>query len=328
MLLFLIAGACSQQHAATENEQAGDSARRTTAVQEPVWQAPDTGTIPRNEFGEAVRYGRKLIMQTSLYLGPEGIVSKNLGTKMNCSNCHLDGGTRPYAFSFFSTHARYPQYRGREGRILSLSERVNNCIERPMSGKPLKLDSREMDAIICYIKWVGQNVPVDKHVKGDQPLELTFPGRAADPARGKVIYDAACRSCHGDNGEGKMQADNVCYQYPPLWGVTSYQPGSSLHRVIKAAAFIYANMPNGKATYAAPSLTMEQAFDVAAFINDDDIHKRPTNNGTTNYPNSRDKPVDYGKGPYTDTFAEVQHKYGPFQPIIDFKKSKGLPVIF
>jgi thiosulfate dehydrogenase len=326
VLLIVIVISCNEKNSKTITETKINPL--ITDSIEVVWQAPDTNLIPNNEFGEAVRYGKQLVLNTAYYIGPEGIVSKNLGNKMNCTNCHLQAGTKPYGFNFFSTHARYPQYRAREDKILSLAERVNNCIERPHSGKPLKLDSKEMTAIICYIKWIGQNVPVDKHVKGDKPIELVYIDRPADPVKGEQIYINECKSCHGNDGEGKMKADNVCYEYPPLWGLKSYQPGSSLHRVVKAAAFIYANMPNGTASYDKPKLTMEEAFDVAAFINDDRIHKRPYNNGLNNYPNYKNKPIDYGKGPYIDSFPELQHKFGPYQPIIDFRKSKDLPITF
>jgi len=328
--LFVFAIACTQQNSNKTIAEKKDSVVTTTPIDlnEDLWQAPDTSTIPHNEFGDAVRYGRNLVLNTAYYIGPEGVVSKNLGNKMNCTNCHLNAGTKPYAFNYFSTHARYPQYRAREDKILSLAERVNNCIERPHSGKPIKLDSKEMTAIVCYIKWVGQNVPVEKHVKGDKPIELTFLDRPADPVKGEEIYIRECKTCHGANGEGKMKADKVCYEYPPLWGLKSYQPGSSMHRVVKAAAFIYANMPNAATSYDNPKLTMEEAFDVAAFVNDDRIHKRPANNGTLNYPNFKNKPIDYGIGPYIDTFPEIQHKFGPYQPIIDYRKSKGLEIKF
>ncbi|MDX2171845.1 MAG: c-type cytochrome [Bacteroidota bacterium] len=321
--------ACKEDHSNTVKIKQ-DSISKKTSIDsiEAIWQVPDTSTIPQNEFGDAVRYGRDLIVNTAYYIGPEGKVSKNLGNKMNCTNCHLEAGTKPYAFNYFSTHARYPQYRAREDKILSLAERVNNCIERPHNGKPLKLESKEMTAIICYIKWLGQNVPVDKHVKGDKPIEITFLDRPADPVKGEEIYMRECKTCHGVDGEGKMRADNVCYEFPPLWGLKSYQPGSSMHRVVKAAAFIYANMPNATTSYDKPKLTMEEAFDVAAFVNDDRIHKRPVNNGISNYPNFKHKPIDYGKGPYIDSFPEIQHKFGPYQPIIDYRKSKGLEIKF
>ncbi|MEI6019874.1 MAG: c-type cytochrome, partial [Bacteroidota bacterium] len=287
-----------------------------------------TSTIPKDQFGELVRYGRELVINTAYYIGPEGTVSKNLRNKMNCANCHLDAGTRPYAFNYLSSHARYPQYRSREDRILTLADRVNNCIERPHSGIALKLDSREMTAILCYMKWLGQNVPMNQHVEGDAPFKLEFIDRAADPVKGEAIYKKECVVCHGADGEGKMRADNVCYEFPPLWGLKSYQPGSSMHRVYKAAAFIYANMPNKNSNYKNPKLTFEEAFDVAAFINDDRIHKRPVNNGTINYPNIKTKPLDYGTGPFVDSFPDLQHKFGPWGPIVKYREANNLPTKF
>src|SRR6185369_4847629 len=90
-----------------------------------VYVAPDTSTLKDDDWGKMVKYGAKLVKNTAYYLGPEGTVGKYLGNKMNCTNCHLNAGTRPYGFNFFSAHARYPQYRGRENRILSLGERIN-----------------------------------------------------------------------------------------------------------------------------------------------------------------------------------------------------------
>src|SRR5258708_39696768 len=48
------------------------------------------------------------------------------------------------------------------------------------------------------------------------------------------------------NGEGLMNSENTTYIYPPLWGPKSYQEGSSMHRVIKAASFIKHNMPRSE----------------------------------------------------------------------------------
>ncbi len=293
-------------------------------VYKEVWVAPDTSKIPNDEFGELVRYGRDLILNTAYYIGPEGKAGKYLGNKMNCTNCHLDGGTKPYAFNYFSTHARYPQYRARENRVLSLADRINNCIERPHNGKPLPLNSKEILAMISYMKWLSQNVPVDGRVEGDGPVKIEFPKRAANSQNGEIIYKQDCQSCHGANGEGKMQTDNVCYQYPPLWGDNAYQAGSSVHRVIKLGAFVYANMPHKIATYLNPKLTIEEAYDVVAFINNDTIHKRPQPKTKNDYASLKHKPIDYGKGPYLDDFTEQQHKFGPYQQIIDYYKANNI----
>jgi thiosulfate dehydrogenase len=311
----------------------GNTADKSTPIaakDTSIFIPPDTSTIPNDEFGKMVRYGRDLIVNTAKYVGPDGSAGKYLGNKMNCNNCHLDAGTRPYGLNFFSSHARYPQYRGRENAILTLSERVNNCIERPHNGTPMPLDTKEMTAIVSYMKWLSENVPVGHHVKGDEGMDLEFPDRAADPEKGAVIFANNCASCHGADGQGLWNADSTTYTYPPLWGSYSFQSGSSMHRVLKAARFIKANMPDKLAFWNKPLLTDEQAIDVAAFINDDRIHSRPSKkqNQDNDYPSLNVKPIDYDLGPYKDTFSEQQHKFGPYAPIVKYHKEHGLPVVY
>src|SRR5689334_8225506 len=43
---------------------------------EQVWHAPDTATIPKNEEGKQIWYGRALVIHTSKYFGPNGSLSK------------------------------------------------------------------------------------------------------------------------------------------------------------------------------------------------------------------------------------------------------------
>ena len=95
-----------------------------------------------------------------------------------------------------------------------------------------------------------------------------------------------------------------------------------MFRVIKAAQFIKANMPDGEATWDKPKLSDEEALDVAAYINSNQ-HERP-NSGGLDYDDIRTKYVDYPFGPYDDIFTERDHKLGPFQPIIDYRKKHGL----
>ncbi len=296
-----------------------------------VYAVPDTNKIPHDPYGDMVRYGRDLVFNTAKYIGPDGSVGKYLGNKMNCSNCHLDGGTRPYGLNYFTTHARYPQYRGREDRILSLGERINKCIERPHNGTPMPLDAKEIIAIECYISWVGTNTVVGQHINGDESLEINYPDRPADITRGAEVYSQHCQSCHGVNGEGQWTPDGSTYLYPPLWGLKSYQKGSSPHRIIKAARFIKANMPDKIAHWTKPTLTDDQCVDVAGFINDDRIHPRPEkkdSKANPDYPNIKFKAIDYGIGPFVDTFSEMQHKFGPYKPIIEYHKAHHLPILF
>lgn len=293
-----------------------------------IYIPPDTNTIPNDDYGHMVRYGRELVLNTAYYLGPSGTKGHYLGNKMNCTNCHIQAGTVPFGLNYFSSHARYPQYRGREDRVMSLAERVNNCIERPHNGTPMPLDSKEMIAIVTYMQWLAKNVPTGQRVKGDDGIELAYPNRAADIGNGQKIYTQHCSSCHGNNGEGQFNADSSTYIYPPLWGKYAFERGSSMHRVLKMARFVKANMPHLKASWDKPFLTDVEAIDVAAFVVCDSIHPRPEKSGLVSYPNIKVKPIDYDEGPYVDGFTARQHKYGPYQPIIDYHKANKLPVIF
>jgi len=283
----------------------------------------DTNKIGSDSFGIMVRYGLRLMYNTAYYIGPNGKNGKYLGNKMNCTNCHQQAGTKPYAFNLMSSHDEYPQYRAREAKVLTIQERVNNCVMRPHNGKPLPLNSREMIAFVSYLKWINTFVKDDKEYAGKKPLALTFIDKAANPYLGKIIYTQHCERCHGINGEGLMDINGITYKYPPLWGKESYQPGSSMHRVIKQAQWIKANMPYDSATWDAPILTDEDALHVAAFVNDDRIHTRPTPT-TKDYPNPTEKAIDYAMPPFADTFSTTAHKYGPYEPIIKYWKERKL----
>jgi thiosulfate dehydrogenase len=74
------------------------------------------------------------------------------------------------------------------------------------------------------------------------------------------------------------------------------------------AEFVWNSMPEG-ATNKNPQLSVEEAWDVAAFIVS---QPRPVKFFPEDYRDYSKKPVDYPFGPYADTFSELQHKYGPF----------------
>jgi len=287
----------------------------------------DFSKIPKDKFGDEVKYGMELMTKTAYYIGPGGVNGSYLGNKMNCSNCHQDAGTKAFSFNLIASHENYPQYRAREGRVLTLAERVNNCIERPHNGKPLPLDSREMIAILSYLKWINGFAPKNTAFPGSKNLQISFPERAASPKKGSQLYTLNCERCHGANGDGQLNEDKSGFVYPPLWGENSYQPGSSMHRIIKMAQWLKANMPYDKASWDKPFLSDEDALDIAAFVNDDALHKRPTVNNL-DYSRSEEKAIDYAMGPFCDTFSVTQHKLGPYQPIITFWKSKGMKPVY
>jgi thiosulfate dehydrogenase len=287
----------------------------------------DSAKIPSGKYGEAVRYGRELMMRTAYLIGPDGVNGRYTNNKMNCTNCHQDGGTKPYSFNLQTSFRRYPEYRAREGKVLSLAERVNNCIMHPHLGRPLPLDGKEMIAFISYLKWISDSSMVEMHTAGVKNVDIPLPDSAASSIVGGQLFAARCARCHGTNGEGMMRPDNVDYVYPPLWGSKSFQSGSSMHRVIKMAQWLVANMPHDSATWRKPVLTPAQALDIAAFVNDNAIHPRPQAK-EFQYPNVEEKAIDYDRGPFADTFSARQHTYGPYPPIINYWKSKGKKAVY
>lgn len=278
---------------------------------------PDTSKIPHSKTGEEIRYGFKLFTQTAYYLGPEGKVMQLTGNKMNCKNCHLDNGMRPMSNSLIETYLKYPQYRSREGAVLTIEDRINNCFERPMNGKYLPYDSREMRAMVAYMRWMCEGRVASYEEDSFHLGKIKLIDREASIAKGAMVYKDKCQTCHGADGQGELTADKVSYKYPPLWGKYSYAQGSSMHRLITASRFVKWSMP-WLDHRTAPQLTDEQVFDVVAFINCDSIHPRPLRPLKNDCPDLENKPIDFPEGPFLDSFPIRQHKLGPFQPIKDF----------
>jgi thiosulfate dehydrogenase len=196
--------------------------------------------------------------------------------------------------------------------VESIALRINDCFERSLNGKGLDTGSREIRAIIAYMKWLGTDVPKGKKPNGSGIRQLKFMDRAADLRKGRQVYDKKCMSCHGSGGQGELDSTGVSYRYPPLWGRNSYNIAAGLYRLSRFAGYVKDNMPFGS-SYQAAGLTDEEAWDVAAFVNS---QPRPDRDISMDWPDRSLKPVDHPFGPYTDSFSEQQHKYGPFSMIL------------
>ncbi|ULQ57603.1 c-type cytochrome [Flavihumibacter rivuli] len=284
------------------------------------WMAPSLylDNQLKGEERELVIYGEDLIANTAHYFGPNGII-KPITNGMNCQNCHLDAGTRAWGNNYGAVASTYPKFRDRSGSVESIARRVNDCFERSLNGSALDTNSREMKAMVTYIKWLGKDVK-----KGEKPLgsgirELTYLDRAASPQKGKEAYAVKCVSCHGGNGEGLKTPDGNAYAYPPLWGEHSYNNGAGLFRLSRFAGYIRDNMPFNQSTHQSPALTNEEAWDVAAYVNS---QPRPAKDLSEDWPDISKKPIDHPFGPFTDGFSEQQHKFGPYQPIIDARNKQ------
>jgi len=84
------------------------------------------------EYMSVVQKGREL--WTSPQLGTNGVA---------CAQCHPNAA---------NTHPEtYPKFQKQLGRVIALREMINWCIQQPLEGKPLALDSKDMVALEAYV---------------------------------------------------------------------------------------------------------------------------------------------------------------------------------
>ncbi|TKB55656.1 MAG: hypothetical protein E8D50_01720 [Nitrospira sp.] len=114
---------------------------------------PSPETIPGSQMGEQIRLGYEIVVNTQEYAKPY------VGNRLNCTNCHLDGGLNPNAASFVGLAAVYPEYRSRNDRVNTLADRVNECMQRSLNGKVFPPDSSKLQAVVAYITWLSSGVP-------------------------------------------------------------------------------------------------------------------------------------------------------------------------
>lgn len=279
------------------------------------WKAPDSSTIPIGKTGDIIRYGKTLLAHTAEYFGPKGSISQ-ISNGMNCQNCHLDGGTRLFSNNYASVAANYPKMSYRSGKIEPASERIVQCFKRSLAGNVPDTNSREIQAMLAYLNWIGKGVKKGEKLFGTASGKLTYINYPADPVKGKMIFVSKCQVCHSKNGEGLLSSDKKSYTYPPLWGEHSYNDGAGMYRISNLASFVKNNMPFG-ITYKNPQLTDEEAWNVAAFVNS---QPRPHKDQHNDWKDVKTKPIDFPFGPYADQFSEKQHKFGPFKPIMEADK--------
>ena len=313
---------------------AGAIARRSSAVSTtiasplPPWVVPDPDELPDDAVGRSVRYGRDLIAHTSALIGPDAAdpSMRYSGNGLECQSCHIEAGTRRFGLPLAGAWAVFPTFIGRENEVRTLEERINGCMERSMNGRSLPEGGSEMKAMLAYIRYISDGVPVGKPALGRGIPALPLPDKASDPQHGAEVFDTQCASCHQPDGQGKRlnaveaTQERRRFQFPPLWGPESYNDGAGMARSITAAGFIRANMPFGT-DFEHPVLAPQDAFDVAVFVNS---QPRPHKAGVENdYPNPSLKPADAAYPPFADPFPAEQHRLGPWAQIQQWLKRNG-----
>ena len=185
--LVLLTGTLASANMMAEGVSSATEMIRVDLTQ---WAAPDTTSVGDDPFGELVKYGYALLTDTANEIGPTvpDSARRFSGNKLTCQNCHLEAGAQPYAMPLIGIWGQFPQYRGREGAVDTLEDRINGCMERSMNGRALPLASREMRALSAYMRWLSAGIPVGAILIGAGTLRIKDPERAADPGRGAQVY--------------------------------------------------------------------------------------------------------------------------------------------
>ncbi|MCO5101357.1 MAG: c-type cytochrome [Burkholderiaceae bacterium] len=237
-----------------------DPPAREHGTDEVRFRPPPETTIPDDAFGELVRRGRAIFVDT----GNEA--PEYVGNGMKCANCHLGEGRKADSAPLWAAYTMYPAYRSKNKRVNSYAERLQGCFEFSMNGKAPPVDGEIIRALTVFSYWLAKGAPTGVALAGRGYPDVAQPARGYDIGKGRQVYSAKCAICHADDGQGQKVGDD--YVFPPLWGKDSYNWGAGMHRIGTAAAFIKANMPLGKGG----SLGDEDAWNVAAFVNS---HERP-----------------------------------------------------
>ena len=112
---------------------------------------------------------------------------------------------------------------------------------------------------------------------GARPTGCSLPGmglKSLEPPlsppnsrRGQEVYAKQCSNCHKEDSQASSsEAPTIGYSIPPLWGDGELQCRRR-HRQdrLRQPSYIRANMPFG-INYLDPVLTVQQAWDVAAYM--------------------------------------------------------------
>jgi thiosulfate dehydrogenase len=234
-------------------------ARGAAAISDTAWTAPTEADIPADSMGASIRRGLHLLRFT-----PESL-PRFATSSLRCTSCHQNDGTKATSAPLTGAHARFPRYLGRSAAVVSLADRVNYCVTRSLAGNALPHESREMTDILAYLAFISRGIPVGQKGKAADGLLAMKDTLVGDTTRGRALFAKTCTLCHGADGAGVPP-------FPALWGPKSYSIGASMARQERAASFIFHNMPQSSPG----TLTAQQAFDVAAFVN---AHPRPDSPG-------------------------------------------------
>src|SRR5690554_4528062 len=199
-----------------------------------VHQAPTLADIQNDkdlhpELRKVILKGRDLFMNTQQLRG------EYVFNDMNCKSCHMGEGRMAWSGPVWPAATTLPDFRGKNGHVNSLEERIAGCFSFSMNGKAPEYGSDTMLALSAYHQYMAKDAKMyDKNIagRGFSSLGNKIP-EATSYTKGQQVYQANCSVCHGSDGAGTKVDGTIVY--PPLWGDGSYNWGAGMTRIFTAA---------------------------------------------------------------------------------------------
>lgn len=236
--------------------------------------------IPKGEIAPYIVRGCNIFTQTSHYR-PTGY-AWFWKTRMNCTSCHLQGGTKEYAAHMADAAVNYPSVYSSNNMIYTNRMRIARCYAHSINDVLYGANSEYYKLIGLYMAWVAEKngLPVGtmRESRGIHNVRGTAAQHASNMA-GQKAYVNKCQQCHGPAGYGTDKYDHDPHMRPPpINGSESFVRTATLSYPDRFASFIYNNMPPG-ASHEYPLITQQEALDIAEFIQ---AQSRPSAPATNN----------------------------------------------
>jgi len=90
------------------------------------------------------------------------------GSGMTCESCHLNGGVgsgqtakRPTIPSLSNSGTIYPRFEAKKNKVITLEEKIQNCVAGALRGKPPSYGSEQMTQLVTYVTSLAQGKPLN-----------------------------------------------------------------------------------------------------------------------------------------------------------------------
>ena len=203
-------------------------------------------------------------------------------TKMNCSSCHMNGGSKEYAAHVGDAVVNYPGVYSSNNIIYTNRMRVARCYAHSINEILYGSNSEYYKLITLYMAWIaeksGLHIGENRNSRGIHNVRGTA-ARHSSIIAGQKAYAEKCQVCHGPAGYGTDRYDAIAeFSPPPINGSEAFVHTATLSYSSRLSSFILNNMPPG-ASYENPILSPQEALDIAEFIS---VQTRPSAPGAGN----------------------------------------------